>query len=356
MPEALLPNAGDQSLAKAAALFADRFKPAAEKPEDEQPNAAPEGGDVEELEADGADAGDTTQDESTDDGAGDTREAKGQVDPKAAKPEASEPPPSLSETEKARYKSLPPDAQAFVREYAQRREGDIERHLNSKSGELAETQRQIKTKGEEAIAGIAKRIERLDGSIADVESLIGKEPDWSAMAMSDPDGAIQKKFAWDNLQGVLNKAREERKHLAEEGSKQVHEHQRKVADYHKAKLIETYPEFKDEAVLNRVWTEEIDPYLASKGLPVEVRSTLVDHRLWSIARDAAEGHAAKQKLLKAKAEVRKEAKKVPKVTRPGTTPAKGDRERARQGEAMTQLKKKGGLREAENAFAARGFK
>lgn len=340
-PEA--PQTGEESLRAAANLFAERFPT---KPPEDDDDKRPVEAEEPELDARGAPEADADVDESTDDDSEDDGDAKREVDPKAEKLEAIEPPPSLSKEEKELFKSLPPDAQKMIA----RREQDVERHLRTKSGELAETQRQIQAKGEEIVAGITKRYESLDGAIATVKALIGREPDWVSLARNlTPEEYNEKRAAWDAVQATIANSEKERDALKADAVKQHKERQQKFVDVHHERLLEIRPELRDPKAFDKTWSE-LDPYLASKGLPPDVRSNLVDSRLWDIALDAL----AYRKLQDAKAKVRKDVKPAPKVTRPGTAPVKGDRNKARQGETLARLRKNpSSLNAAADAFGAR---
>src|SRR3990167_2696376 len=318
----------------------------------ETKNAAAEGNDVadddvEEIQADGADDGDAEKvsevkarkAEADDDG-----EAEGAVDPKATS--VSEPPPSLSDTEKARFKALPPEAQAFLREYAQRREGDLERHLNSKSGELAETHRQLKAKGEEAVAELGKRIGSLDATIAGAEALIGKKPDWVSLSSTlTPEQLKEQKATWQHVQSKLKAAKDEREKLNGEAKAKFEDRKKSVIDAHKAELLK---EFKDPKGIDKAWSE-IEPYLSKEGFSEAERGNMYDSRMWKVAHKAA----LWDKLQAEKKNVRKEAKPAPKLTKPGTVSEPGDRTNARPGAAMARLKKTGSQADAAAAFGAR---
>lgn len=328
----------EDDLGKAAAAFARL----------ETRNAAPEGDDaaddeVEEIEADGADAGDKESEGEAKAKPDDDEEAEGEVDPD--KRPASETPPSLSDEEKAAFKALPPEAQAFLRKYAERREGDIARHLNTKSGELAETHRQLKAKGEEAVAVLGKRIESLDAIVAGVEAIV-KEPDWVSLSRTlTPEQYQEQRATWEYVQSKLKAAKEEREKLNGEAQAKHRERQSQIVEFHKAELIK---EFKDDKGIDKAWGGTIEPYLAKEGFSVAERGGMFDSRMWRVAYKAA----LYEKLQAEKKTVRKEAKPAPKLTKPGTTSEPGDRANARLGTAMARLKKTGTVADAAAAFSA----
>lgn len=220
------------------------------------------------------------------------------------------------------------------------RESDYTQKTQSLSAERKEFEG-MKAKTQE-------KLQKLDSTISDLESLLQTEEDaidWDELIETDPsqylklqkkqaDRRSKLKAAQDRRQAEVNKAQE---------------------DYLKQQMVkmrELAPDWIDET---GKYTDSmssdignIQAYLQSKAFSSDDINQVVDARLWAVFRDAARYNSLKDK----KPSVDKQMKKAPKVIKP----TKGSRKAvkpSRLDDAAKQFKRSGSEKDAMAYLRAR---
>lgn len=220
------------------------------------------------------------------------------------------------------------------------RESDYTQKTQSLSAERKEFEG-MKAKTQE-------KLQKLDSTISDLESLLQTEEDaidWDELIETDPsqylklqkkqaDRRSKLKAAQDKRQAEVNKAQE---------------------DYLKQQMVkmrELAPDWIDET---GKYTDSmssdigsIQAYLQSKAFSSDDINQVVDARLWAVFRDAARYNSLKDK----KPSVDKQMKKAPKVIKP----TKGSRKAvkpSRLDDAAKQFKRSGSEKDALAYLKAR---
>lgn len=164
------------------------------------------------------------------------------------------------------------------------------------------------------------------------QMFLPQEPDDSLLE-SDPIGYWQEKARYDKQAKALNQLQFQRQQdSGRMTEKQQAEYQKRVQQEAR-KLVETFPEYRDQRVYQQAWSETLDVMQEYGYSPEEVAKASVDHRLYKIYRDLVK----LKKAQKAAPKVSQELAAKPKLMQGGKRmdpKAKISRERQARFEAL----------------------
>lgn len=216
----------------------------------------------------------------------------------------------------------------------------LEGHLNKQSTELAESQKALQTKLDEADGQLAQKVQQLeDLSQLAYNQLLSdfNKVNWDELRSDDPAEWSAKQTDYQNRQSEIanlyQKAQDSRGELAatktEAGKGDIAEQT--------TKLIEAFPTWKDPEVNQREW-KAIGDYAVSQGMALSSYSSNTDHSLIVMLDKAMKFDALKKESPKIANRVRK----APKIAQPGSTAGRIPSEKARVDKLHKQLKRDGG--------------
>lgn len=192
----------------------------------------------------------------------------------------------------------------------------LEGHVNNKSIELSNAQKQFQAEQEAARGLIAQQLNQNKalGDLAQQQlNYEFQQVDWNALRQSDPAryAALYTDFQarQAQIQGYLGQLQQQQS--AAEQSRQAE--QAKLQQAEQALMLEKHPEWKDRAVFSTAQKSMIE-YAKSLGYTDAELSQVVDHRIMSVLHDAASFRA----LQAAKPETLKRVREAPRVAQPGT--------------------------------------
>jgi hypothetical protein len=286
--------------------------------------ATPEGDDVEESEEISSEDV-PSEDDAPQDGA--SEENEGEAEPETPAIDA---PSSWDSTAKERFKALPPDLQ----EYISTREQERERVTNTRLQEFAQARSVIEQ--EHAVAAQMRNEyeQRLHTLVRHLETTIPEEfkgitSEADLVRLADTNPALVTKFnAWRAQLGRIN---EEALRLEHEKAQEQARNRASILQSEFGAISQKWPEFADD-VKGKEIRSEITAYARELGFSDDEISSLADHRLVLVLRDALAGRRSAQAAQTAKQKVA--AKPLPKVVRPGSGVEAGkvgvDRQQARR--------------------------
>jgi hypothetical protein len=233
-----------------------------------------------------------------------TEEAQAEPEEADGEPEA----PDEPEEEPARYTVKIDGVESEVTLDELVKGFQLEADYRRKTQTLAEERRAIeaeKTRQSNITADLIREYQKLSGNDE-------QEPDWVQRFQDDPIGASQEKVAWE--------ARQARKEQARRQSEELVNRQRlDIAKTEAAKLAEKVTEWRDQETFARDFSALTADAGNYYGFAPEEVSTVLDHRVLLVLKDAA----AFRKLQSAKAVVEKKVAEAPKpVVKPGSAERK----------------------------------
>lgn len=233
----------------------------------------------------------------------------------------------------------------------------LERHVNRKSVELSEKQKEFQQQAQAIQQQYAQKIEEADAAISLVEKEILSEYNsinWDQLKQTDPGLYAAKRQDFSEragqIQGMKQQVLEERQSQME----QAQEHQRNVMQEmlarERAAMLEKNPEWNDpqrfQEDVGSIKSFLTDTY----GFKSEETDQIYDHRLISVIQDAKAYRSAKQA---AKTQLKRA---IPKFQKPGSGKDQ-QLSKARQMKAKHQnLRKTGSIQDALAILNARSSK
>lgn len=233
--------------------------------------------------------------------------------PKAATPE----PASWDAEAKAKFAKLPPDLQ----EYISAREQERERAVSTRLQEAAEVQRAVQARQAE-IGQIRDAYEQrlvafahhLEATVPEKFKDIRSPTDLVRVAQTDPALAIEFNAWQSQVQSVAQEMERVSQERAADQERQFSAHRMAVAQREAEELSKVWPEYftpeKGEAIRTGLINHALE-----RGFSQEEVSSLVDHRLVLLLKDAQSWRQHAKSLETAKSKV---MKPVPRVVKPGT--------------------------------------
>lgn len=224
----------------------------------------------------------------------------------------------------------------------------LEGHVNKKSMELAEQRKAFEADREKQSVELTNRLKEAEALSTHLEQNLLAEYnaiDWTALRNTDPAEFAARKQEYNEryaqIQGLKQRALFETQRLYQEQANKQSEEFKKIIETESARLVESIPEWKDEAKA-KAGKAEIKDYLKSMGFNDQEIGSIYDHRHVKLIRNAMLYEKASKK-------VNIEQKKVanlPKVLKAGTQPNKGDAQREKEKEHLARLRKSGRLEDA----------
>lgn len=176
--------------------------------------------------------------------------------------------------------------------------------FTQKTQELAAERKQYEELVAQATAEREQYIQGLQRAKALDEALY-QEPDWATLQQQDPQGYINARATWDQIQ-------ERRKSFEQEilaaGEAQQRDYQSQLNNHYAAeaeRLLEKVPEWREQAAAKEFY-DGVSDYLTEYEFTPEEIGGITDHRLLLILRDAMRGQSngkaniAQKKVAKAR--------------------------------------------------------
>lgn len=243
------------------------------------------------------------------------------------------------------------DGELFVRTKIDGQEGQakfsdllksyqLEGHLNKQSTELAESKKALQSKLAEADEQLAQKVQQLESlsQIAYNDLLTDyNKINWEELRADDPAEYTAKQMDFQNRQtqigNLYQQALDQREQLS---ATDTGVQQEKIAE-ESAKLLQAYPKWSDQSVLQKEWSE-IGEYAVSQGMNPESYKNTIDSSLIVMMDKARQFDA----LQKESPNVTNRVRKAPKIAKPGSTASKVPSKDAEVNKLKAQLKRDGG--------------
>ena len=192
----------------------------------------------------------------------------------------------------------------------------LEGHVNNKSIELSNQQKQFQAEQEAARQLISKQLQETKqlGDLAQQQlNYEYQNIDWNTLRQTDPAqwSALQMEFQQrqNQIQQYLGQIGEQEKAALEQSQAKAAQ----KVEAEKQRMFEKHPEWKDPAAFASA-RETISNYAKSLGYSDAELAQVQDHRLIDVLHDAASFRA----LQAAKPEALKQVRAAPKMGKPGT--------------------------------------
>jgi len=204
-----------------------------------------------------------------------------------------------------------------------------------KTMEVAETKKALEAERET----VQNQTAQLKDALARVAIPTEQQPNWAEMAATmDPREYNQAQAQWAEQQAQADQARQ----YYQEMQAQEHQEQMKAEQ---EQLFEAFPDWREPEVFQRA-AQEMTTGLTHYGFSEEEIGSMMDHRLFRVAKDALKYRA----LEKAKPEVKKKVAKAPKRLKPGSKVSKRQQHQADSRHKIDRLKQTGSLDDAMEAL------
>lgn len=180
-----------------------------------------------------------------------------------------------------------------VRDVAEAKNGWMfQKDYTKKTTELAEERKQyenlmnqVQQEREKYIAGYA-RARQLDEALY-------KEPDWITLQAQDPEGYIEARENWDQIQARRLAMDEEIRLATEQQQAAAQEKLRSHYVSESEKLLNRVPEWREKKVAEEFFGQ-VNEYLSGYEFTPEEISNITDHRLMLVLRDAVQGRTVRK--------------------------------------------------------------
>lgn len=126
----------------------------------------------------------------------------------------------------------------------------------------------------------------LDQQRQQLEALIPQEPDWGALAAQSPETYQRQRAAWDQLQGQLNKVKDEQKRVNEERQQTFQSQMAQYLQREQQALLSAKAELADPEKRQAFFTDVATYAQNNYGFSPQELQMVNDHRLWLIAEKA----------------------------------------------------------------------
>lgn len=246
-------------------------------------------------------------------------------------PPAIEPPAFWPEAEKAKFKTLPPETQAFLAKRESERDSFVQRKANE-AAQIAQAAQQERAN----YAGLVGQGQML------LQQLIQGEfgnIDWTALSQQNPAKYVELQEAFKQRQGQLNAVMAENQRLQQMQQAQAQQNIQQVLAAQSDALAKADPIFADpdKGAKER---QEIAGWLKQLGAQDMTLNMILDHALVVGLRKGMLYDRAQ------KAAASKRTQPVPQVQRPGTVPSKSERTAANRDAQIKRLERSGDIRDA----------
>lgn len=223
----------------------------------------------------------------------------------------------------------------------------LEGHVQNKSQQLAQEQRQFEQERDAAINLYKQQLGNAQtlGQLAQAQ-LMGEfnQINWTQLRQTDPVqwAVLQQDFT--NRSGAINQHLREVAAAQEAQSRQLQEQQAALLPREREKMLEARPEWRDP-VKFEADRKVMSAYAKNLGFNDAELSSLADHRYMQVLHDAAQFRA----LQAQNPETLKRVRAAPQMARPGTRTQRDPKAIAKQ-QAMERFSKNPRDLEAQSAF------
>lgn len=223
----------------------------------------------------------------------------------------------------------------------------LQGHLNRKSMELSEAQKQAEIARNHYQQQINERVQQLDNAILALHATYSGMSDEQLQKLKeeDPDQYLLERDKQRDLEAKIGEAFRQRQAWIQE---QEHQQQEQMQEYLRRQqidLLERIPDWKD-ATKKSTEQAQIRSYLASKGFDNQEIAAVNDARYVDIVRDAM----LYRQLKDSKPQIQKRVAEVHKVQKPGTAQTKAEREQNHINAVKQRAFKSGSIKDMGNYF------
>lgn len=218
----------------------------------------------------------------------------------------------------------------------------LDKHINNKSQALSETQKQFETQKQAAEQQLLTQLQQANELVGFAESQLSAEfnsINWQALREADPAEYTARRQDYAEKAQQLQQVKEQAGSQLQVKQQEAQEAQAKqfsgYVEEQMQELTTKLPEWSDQTVKAKE-IGEINSFLSSQyGFEDNILSSVYDHRLYILGRDAMKANKVKQ------ATNEKIKKPVPKFQKPGTTTRKSDQVEVKNKKKLNQFKKTG---------------
>jgi Arc/MetJ-type ribon-helix-helix transcriptional regulator len=192
----------------------------------------------------------------------------------------------------------------------------LEGHVNNKSIELSNQQRQFETERDTAIALYRQQLAQAQnlGQLAQAQ-LMGEfnQINWTQLRQTDPVQWTALQLEFNNRSAAINQHLREVAAAQEAQQQQLQQQQAALLPKEREKMLERVPEWRDVAKFDAD-RQVMSSYAKSLGFNDAELNAIHDHRYMAILHDAAQFRA----LQAQNPEILKRVRAAPPMARPGT--------------------------------------
>jgi len=189
----------------------------------------------------------------------------------------------------------------------------------------------------------------LDAMKERYESLIPAEPDWAALAQSDPVQYTRQRAAWDSLQKQMGQVEQERQRVRQEQGGQQQQQYRAYLEAQRAAMLKARPDLAEPEKWNDYFSTHNSYAVNELGFTPQEAQSFTDHRVFLLLEKARKYDALQNPGLNAG----RGNGAAPKPTIPNLAPGSKTRETASSAtsrKAKQQLARTGSTQDAAAAI------
>lgn len=227
------------------------------------------------------------------------------------------------------------------------KERQLERHVNRKSMELSDQKKEIEKERETIQAERDQKLKEIEHATQIANQLLAGEYqsiDWEKLRKEDSVEYLEKKAQFEEYGQHLSQLSNL---IKQEQQKETQAQQEKLKAYvedQQKKLVNAVPEWKDQNVLKKDYSELVDFLRDDFGVTKEELNGILDHRFYLMARDAKRY----RELQKRNPRAEKRDRKTGKPAKPG---ARKTPEASRKTEISEHKKRFNKARDVQSAGA-----
>jgi DNA repair exonuclease SbcCD ATPase subunit len=155
-----------------------------------------------------------------------------------------------------------------------------------KTQELSEQKKTVSRQLQEISEKDAIYAELLPRLEAQLEELVGNEPDWNQLYEEDPTAYVRERQLWDEKKDKLSKVQAEKQRLEQENLAKRQEQIKQIIEEGNQKLSELIPEWQKSEVKQKEITDIRNYAVNSLGFNQEEMDAIVDYRVLNGLRQA----------------------------------------------------------------------
>lgn len=192
----------------------------------------------------------------------------------------------------------------------------LEGHVNNKSIELSNAQKQFETEREAAVQLYRQQLGQAQtlGQLAQ-QQLMGEfnQINWSQLRQTDPVQWTALQLEFQNRSAAINQHLNEVAAAQQAQAQQLQQQQAALLPKERDKMLERVPEWRDQAKFDAD-RKSMSAYAKQLGFSDAELASVFDHRYMTVLHDAAQFRA----LQAANPETLKRVRAAPQMARPGT--------------------------------------